>query len=186
MGAAALPARSRAARTSLTLRLAAWNERLPSEAGVHRHDEHEVHVAGDLLQRADRRRGIQHHSGPGAERLDGLNGAVQVRQHLDVHGDHRGAGLGKGLDVPIGVGNHQVHVERHARDPLQRAHDRNPDGDIGDEMAVHHVDMNQVGAAAFDGGNRVAKGGEVGREDRRRNLHGHRLTSTEIGSPGAI
>ena len=53
-------------------------------------------------------------------------------------------------------------------------------------MAVHHVDMNQVGAAALDGSNRVAEGGEVGREDRRRNLHGHWLTSTEIGSPGAI
>ena len=32
----------------------------------------------------------------------------------------------------------------------------------------------------------VAERGEVGREDRRRDLHAHRLTSSEIGSPGAI
>ena len=36
-------------------RLAARDERLAAEAGVDRHHEHEVDVAGDLLERADRR-----------------------------------------------------------------------------------------------------------------------------------
>ena len=53
-------------------------------------------------------------------------------------------------------------------------------------MAVHHVDVDEVGAAALDGRDRLAEGREVGREDRRRDLHAHRLTSIEIGSPGAI
>ena len=57
---------------------------------------------------------------------------------------------------------------------------------FGHEVAVHHVDVNQVGAAALDGRDRVAERREIGGEDRRRDLHAHRLTSSEIGSPGAI
>ena len=46
--------------------------------------------------------------------------------------------------------------------------DRRPDGDVRHEVAVHDVDVNQVGAAALHGGDRLAERGEVGREDRRR------------------
>ena len=53
-------------------------------------------------------------------------------------------------------------------------------------MAVHDVDVNQIGAAALDRGDRVAERGEIGRQDRRRDQHAHRLTSSEIGSPGPI
>ena len=53
-------------------------------------------------------------------------------------------------------------------------------------MAVHHVDVNEVGAAALRRRDRLAERGEVGRQDGRGDLHGHRLTSIEIGSPGAI
>ena len=167
------------------LRLAARNERLAAEAGVHRHDEHEVDVAGDLLERDDRRRRVEDDARLDAERLDGVHGAMQMRQHFDVDRDHRRAGLGEGVDVAIGIGDHQVDVERHRRDPLERPDDRRADRDVRHEVAVHDVDVNQVGAAALDGRDRVAEGREVGREDRRRDQHAHRLTSIEIGSPGA-
>ena len=38
---------------------------------------------------------------------------------------------------------------------------------FGHEVAVHHVDVNQIGAAALDGGDRVAERREVGGQDRR-------------------
>ena len=75
--------------------------------------------AGDLFERDDRRRRIEHDAGLDAERLDRVNRAVQVGQHLDVHRDHRRARLGERLDVAVGVGDHQVHVERHACDALR-------------------------------------------------------------------
>ena len=53
-------------------------------------------------------------------------------------------------------------------------------------MAVHDVDVNQVGPAALNGRDLRAEDREIGRQDRRRDPHGHRLTSSEIGSPGAI
>jgi hypothetical protein len=53
-------------------------------------------------------------------------------------------------------------------------------------MAVHDVHVNEVGAAALDRANRVSERREIGREDRRSDEHAHRLTSSEIGSPGPI
>ena len=70
--------------------------------------------------RSDRRRRVDHDAGLDAERLDRVHGAMQMRQHLDVDRDHRGAGVRERLDVAIGIGDHQVDVERHRRDPLDR------------------------------------------------------------------
>ena len=42
------------------------------------------------------------------------------------------------------------------------------------------------GAAAFDGSDRLAERREIGGEDRGGDQDAHRLTSREIGSPGAI
>ena len=94
--------------------------------------------------------------------------AVQVRHRLDVHGNHVGAGGDELVDIPIRLFDHQVHVERPGRDALDRADDRRANGDVRHEVAVHHVDMDQVGAAPFDRGDVAPEVREVCREDRRR------------------
>ena len=167
-------------------RLAARNESLAAETGVDRHDEHIVDVGGDLEDRADRRRGIQHDSRLGAQRLDGVHRAVQMRQHFHVDRDHRGAGVGERLDVAVRLLNHQVHIERDGGDAPKRFHDRRTHRDVRDEVAVHHVDVYEIGAAALGRGDRVAQGREIGRQNRGGDEHAHRLTSMEIGSPGPI
>ena len=111
---------------------------------------------------------------------------MEMGQHLDVHGNHRRAGLGERLEVAIGLFDHQVDVERDPGDALERADDRRADGDVRHEVAVHDVDVNEVGAAALRRGDGAAERGEVGRQDGWGNLDRHRLTSIEIGSPGAI
>ena len=40
-----------------------------------------------------------------------------------------------------------------------------PDGDVRHEMAVHHVDMNPVGAGGIDGAHLLAEPREVGGEN---------------------
>ena len=114
---------------------------------------------------------------------------MQMRQHLDVHRQHRRAGLDERFGVAIGIGNHQVHVERHLGHPLDRFDDRRPYRDVRHKMAVHHIHMDEISASSFsrlDGG---AERREVGRENGRRDANGRprqRLTSSEIGSPAAI
>ena len=110
---------------------------------------------------------------------------MQVRQYFDVHRQHRRAGVGECLDVAIRIRDHEMDVERHRGDAFDGSNDRRPDRDVRHEMTVHHVDVNQVGAASLGCRDRVAEGGEVGGEDRRRDEDAHRLTSIEIGSPGA-
>ena len=118
----------------------------------------------------DRGRRVEDDARLGAERLDGVHRPMEMGQHLDVHGNHRRAGLHERLDVAIGLVDHQVDVERDPGDALERADDRRPDGDVRHEMAVHDVDMNEVGAAALRRGDGVAERGEVGRQDRWGNL----------------
>ena len=53
-------------------------------------------------------------------------------------------------------------------------------------MAIHHIDVNQIGAATLDSRDGLAQHREIGGEDRGRDEEAHRLTSSEIGSPGPI
>ena len=165
------PAARRARPGRAAASRAVRDERLPAEARVDRHHEHEVDVGGDVFERRRRRRRVEHDARLGAELLDVRDRAVQVRHGLDVHRDHAGAGGDEVFDVAIGLLDHQVHVERPRGDALDRAHDRRADRDVRDEVAVHHVDVNEVGAAALGGRDVAAERGEVGGENRGRDQH---------------
>ena len=47
-----------------------------------------------------------------------------------------------------------------------RLADHRPDGEIGDEMIVHHVEMNYVGTRGNHGAHFFAQSGEIGRKNR--------------------
>src|SRR5262249_13311339 len=67
----------------------------------------------------------------------------------------------------------QVDVERQLRRLADRGDDERADRDVRHEPAVHHVDVELVGAAGLDARDVGGERGEVGREDRRRDLdHG--------------
>ena len=135
------------------------------------------------LDRGDRRRRVQHDAGLGAELLDLRDRAMQVREHLDMHGHHVRARVDERLDVAIGVRDHQVDIERQLGRLAQRLHDRHANRDVGNEVAVHHVDVHLVGAAARGGGDLGAEIREVSGENRRSEAN-HRLTSSAMASPG--
>jgi hypothetical protein len=145
---------------------------------------HEVHVAGHFLERRDRRRGVEHRARLDAKALDRLQRAVQVRQDFHMDGQHRGAGVGEGLEVAVRVLDHQMHVERTPRHALEGPDDRRANRDVGHEVSVHDVHVNQVGAAGFGGGDLPREVREVGGENRGRDPHAHRLTSMLMASPG--
>ena len=67
---AALPSRRSNVAHGPNLRLRPGDESLPAEAGVDRHHQDVVHVAGNLLERADRRRRVERHARLRAEALD--------------------------------------------------------------------------------------------------------------------
>ena len=98
---------------------------------------------------------------------DGLQRAVQVGAGLGVDQDVIGAGLDEVVDERIHGGDHQVDVEGQARVRAQAGDDRGAETDVGDEMTVHHVEMEPVGAGGLDGADLLGEAGEVGGEEAR-------------------
>ena len=90
-----------------------------------------------------------------------------MRSGLDMHGDNVGAGLGERFEIRIARRDHQMNVERLSGVAAQRLHHVRSDRDVGDEMAVHDVDVDPVGAGGVDRAHFFAEFGEVGGEDRR-------------------
>ena len=179
------PALSSTARTRRSFVEAVRNERLPTEARVDRHHEHEVHVRCDRLERGRGRPRVDHHASLCTELANERDRAIQMPDGFDVDGHHAGARGDELLDVAIRVLDHQVHVERPCGDASDRAHHRRTDRDVRDEVPVHHVDVNQVRAATFGRRDIASERCEVGGQNRRRNLdraRSHRLTSSEMAS----
>ena len=108
---------------------------------------------------------------------------MEMWHRFHVHRDHVGTSLHEVRDVAIGCLNHQVDVERFGGHALDGAHDDRADRDVGDKMAVHDVDVNEIGAAAFNQRDVMPERGEVGGENRRGDLNHYRLTSMEMASP---
>src|SRR5438874_2366569 len=67
-----------------------------------------------------------------------------------MNGDHIGAGIDKCGNVPVRIGNHQVNVQWEPRYFPDGFQDYRANGDIGYEMTVHHIDMQQLSTCVFD------------------------------------
>ena len=75
-------------------------------------------------------------------------GAGIVGTSIALHLAKRG--LGESLEIDIDGRDHQVDVERLLRVRPQRFHHAGADGDVGDEMPVHHVDVDEIGTRGLD------------------------------------
>jgi hypothetical protein len=89
---------------------------------------------------------------------------------LDVDRERIAARLHEPLEVEIGVRDHQVEVQRQSRALADRLDDGEADRDVGDEVAVHHVHVELVGAPRLDARDLVGEDGVVGGEDGRGDL----------------
>ena len=118
-----------------------------------------------------------------AEGADRLQRAMHVRAGLDVNRDDVSAGLGEGGEERIGRRDHQMDVEGFLGVRAQRLHHIRPDRDVGHEVAVHHVNMDPVGAGGVDRAHLLAElrevGGENGRCDKKR-AHGMSCYPIEV------
>ena len=138
---------------------------LPAKAGVDAHHQNIVHHGQDFDERLDRGGRVDDDAGQHVVFDDVLEGAVQVAADLLMHGDHVGAGLGEGGDEGVGVLDHQVAVERQLGDGAQGLDHGRAEGDVGDKVAVHDIDVDDGAAAALGRGDFVGEMGEVGGED---------------------
>jgi hypothetical protein len=97
--------------------------------------------------------------------------------------DDIGAGIGECGDEGIDRRDHQMYVERQCAVRFERLDHVRANGDVGDEMSVHHVDMDVVGAGVGNRSNLLAQARKVGGKyrgsDARRLLHGAYLPACQ-------
>jgi hypothetical protein len=147
------------------------DEGLAAEAGVHRHSEDQIHMVehiGDGLLGGGR---VERHAGLQPERADRLQRAVQMHPGFHRHGDAVDTGAGEGLQIGINRADHQMRVEALAAVAADRPHQFGAEGDVGDEMPVHHIEMDPVRPGRVGGAHLLTEAGEVGREDGRGDQH---------------
>ena len=93
--------------------------------------------------------------------LDRLHRAMEMRAGLYVNREIVRSCLCELGDKGIGVRNHEVDVEGQLSDFSERRYDRRTDGQIGDEMSVHDIDMEDVGPRPFHGCHFLGQSGKV-------------------------
>ena len=118
-------------------------ELLAAEARLDGHQQQHVELGQQVLVGLDRGGRLERHAGAGAVAADLAGQPDRRRGRLDVEGDRAAARLDVRHGVPVGVLDHQVRVERQVGGPGQRLDHRRAEGQVRDEVVVHHVDVHQ-------------------------------------------
>ena len=95
-----------------------------------------------------------------------------MRAGLGMHRDVIAAGFGERLEIGVAGRDHQMRVKDLLGVRAHRLDDVGAVGNVRNEMAVHHVEMDPVGAGGIDRADLFAKPGEIRRQDRRRDDEG--------------
>ena len=155
------------------LRVRPLDERLATKTGIHTHQADQIEVVGHVANRLHRRVRVQRHTCLHASCADRAKGTVQVRAGLRVDRQDVGAEVGEGLDVAVGIHNHQVHVERLLRMARNGFHHGHAKTDVGHKHAVHDVEVKPLGGRGVHQFHVALEVGEIGRKKRRCKDVGH-------------
>lgn len=114
----------------------------------------------------DRRRRVYHDSGPTSVRSDEMKGAIKMRASFLVNRDPIDSCFGEHRNKFVRMFDHQVTVERNPRYSPERGNNRRPNREIGDEVAIHYVNV-ENGRSTLDGSlSFFAEAREISRENR--------------------
>ena len=78
-----------------------------------------------------------------------------------MNGDDVSASIRIGSDERINRVNHQMHIKRLAAVAAQGFDNGRSKGQIGDEMAVHHIHMDPIGTGNINGSDLCPELGKI-------------------------
>ena len=96
--------------------------------------------------------------------VDVLDSTVQMGCGFLVDDDGIGAGLGESLDEVFRRLDHEVGFDGQARQGAQAFKSQRAEGNIGNEAAVHYVDLEPVDARRFNLPNLLTQTSEIRRK----------------------
>ena len=148
---------------------------LSPESGIHRHDQHQVHVRDDFFNGAQGSRRVERDPGLDPKLFDALNRAVQVGTGFRMYRQIIGSGLGKVGNDGVRVRDHEMDVEWESSHFVKRFDNGRTDREVRHEMPVHHVHVQQVGSRGFHRGDFIGQVRKVRGESK-----GQRVTVAEL------
>ena len=77
-----------------------------------------------------------------------------------------------------------MDIEEHFDQRTEGLHHLRAEGDVFDEVTVHDVEVQPIGARTFHALRFFGKSSEIRGQQGRRNNHGQRLANWEFGSLG--
>ena len=109
--------------------------------------------------------------GPGHEPvgrlLMGFDLITVGRVTMDLHAQDIGAQMGEGFDIAIGIGDHQMHVQRFGGMFGDDFYHRDPIRNIRNEQAIHHIDVVPIGIPSIYHFNITLQIAKIGGQKRR-------------------
>jgi hypothetical protein len=112
--------------------------------------------------------------------------ALQVGDGLHVHADRARARVREGVEVGLGVRQHQVCVHRQRGGPAAGLDDSGPERDVRHEAPVHHVDVDHRGAATLGPLDLLPEPAQVAGQDRRGEDHDGGLLTSRLSAARAL
>ena len=76
-----------------------------------------------------------------------------------------GSRLDEGARVAVRLLDHEVHLDRQSRDLAHRLYHLGAECEVGNKMAIHHVDVNRVDLRRLHPLDLILKPPEIGREE---------------------
>jgi len=95
---------------------------------------------------------------------------MQMRASLVMDADPVGPRLGEGRNKLVRILDHEMAIERKLCHLAEGLYYWRPQGDIGNEVAIHHVDMDDGAAALLRRSHGVGQVRKIRRENGRSKL----------------
>lgn len=144
---------------------------MPAKSWVDAHNEDDIDDIEDGERVFDGGCGIEGDSGDCAVFADFGERAVEVGSGFRVDGDSLRPGVDEGLDEGVDGRDHEVSVDGSFCVFLDSGDDGRPEGEVGDEVSVHDIEVEEVGAGILDIAHFLSEDGEVGGEEGGGDLH---------------
>src|SRR5262249_50363145 len=154
--------------------------RLAAETWIHAHHKNVVNQWKNLVEDIDRRGRVDHYSGLTAMRSDEMKRAIKMSASFLVNRDPIDSCSSQYWDKFVGVFDHKVTVEGNRRYFAERGDNRRPDREIGNEVAVHYVNVQNRRSTLNGSLSFCAEAREVSRQDRNGKLNHTIPRSTEF------
>jgi len=150
------------------------HERLPRVAGVNCHADDEVSAGSRGHDVPHGGLGVERNARAEPEATGERDRPARIVTRLDMEGDAVATRTGDGLEMTLGLLDHEVAVEEPSpgvNERRERGEHDGTDRDLGNEPAVTHVELEDPRASSDESGDLVSESREVGRIERGHHLY---------------